>query len=83
MNQIRRETLIDFYNRMGKIIETDFDLILFIQCFEALQKSEGHGFSFHYDDFNKALLRYQSSKTINPKHRPDDEKLFFKGVMEV
>lgn len=78
MNQIRKNTLIDFYNRMTKIIETDLDLILFIQCFDALQKSEGHGFNFYQEDFHHAMVRRQSLKSS--QHQPEGQEMENIGV---
>ena len=79
MNEIRRNTLISFYYRMKNRIETDMDLILFIQAFEALQKSEGHRLeSIYQEDFNQALLRHQLSKSS--QHQPKGQKMEIIGV---
>jgi len=48
----RRETLINFFNEMSKRIDNDKDKVLFIQCFDALNEKEGHGFNFYKEEVN-------------------------------
>lgn len=61
----RRLALIDFYYRVGKNLDNDKDIILFIQCFNALAHKEGHKLSKIYqDDFNQAFMRNAEMPTI-------------------
>ncbi|MEA3338610.1 MAG: hypothetical protein U9R15_01460 [Chloroflexota bacterium] len=61
---VRREALIEFYKRALDYFEGDLlERLMFLQCFAALDASEGHGLAWLYtDEFNTTLIQYQEAK---------------------
>jgi len=61
---VRQEALIKFYERSIGYFEGDpLERLLFIQCFAALDVSEGHGLAGIYtEEFNKTLILYQEAE---------------------
>jgi hypothetical protein len=61
---VRKEALTKFYKQVISRFEGDLlERLLFIQCFAALDASEGHCLAWLYtEDFNTALIQYQREK---------------------
>jgi len=61
---VRREALVKFYKRSIDDFKGDLlERLLFIQCFAALDASEGHGLAGIYiDEFNRTLIEYQEAE---------------------
>ena len=56
----RRDALMMFYERHVDDFTNAFERLLFIQCFAALDASEGHNLAGIYmDEFNRTLIEYQ------------------------
>jgi len=60
---VRKEALTTLYNRFIGDFKGDLiDRLLFIQCFAALDVSEGHSLAWLYtDEFNRTLIQYQEA----------------------
>jgi len=61
---VRKEALIEFYNRVIDYFKGDsLERLLFLQCFAALDSDEGHCLAWLYtDEFNRTLIQYQEAK---------------------
>ncbi len=59
----RREALELVYERIIAQLQGDpFERLIFIQCFAALDASEGHCLAGIYtDEFNRTLIKYQEA----------------------
>ena len=60
---VRREALKKVYGRIIAQLQGDpFERLIFIQCFAALDASEGHCLvGIYADEFNRTLIEYQEA----------------------